>query len=71
MLKSENAIDFQKPRVLVLGNEGVGLRRNVQACCDHFLGIDRLQQDNRIGSVDSLNVGVATGILISHLKGDK
>jgi len=71
MLKHENALDFQKPRVLVLGNEGVGLRKNVQSCCDHFLGIDRRQQDDGIGSVDSLNVGVATGILISHLKGGK
>jgi len=68
-LQTEHAVTLQKPRVLVLGNEGVGLRKNVQSCCDLFLGIDRLQNDNRLGSVDSLNVGVATGILISHLKG--
>ncbi|KAG2176214.1 hypothetical protein INT43_005448 [Umbelopsis isabellina] len=65
---SESLINVNQPRILVLGNEGTGLRRNVQAVCDSFLGIDRLQQDDRPGSVDSLNVGVATGILISHLK---
>ncbi|KAJ2960640.1 hypothetical protein NQZ79_g4067 [Umbelopsis isabellina] len=64
----ESIINLNQPRILVLGNEGTGLRRNVQAVCDSFLGIDRLQQDNRPGSVDSLNVGVATGVLISHLK---
>ncbi|KAM3588811.1 hypothetical protein VKS41_001247 [Umbelopsis sp. WA50703] len=68
MHTSESMINVNQPRVLVLGNEGTGLRRNVQAVCDCFLGIDRLQQDDRPGSVDSLNVGVATGILISHLK---
>ncbi|KAG2187492.1 hypothetical protein INT44_005181 [Umbelopsis vinacea] len=71
MAKAENAFMLQKPRILVLGNEGIGLRRNVQTSCDYFLGIDRLQQDNRIGAVDSLNVGVAAGILISHLKSGK
>lgn len=65
---AESLINVNQPRILVLGNEGTGLRRNVQAACDSLLGIDRLQQDDRPGSVDSLNVGVATGILISHLK---
>ncbi|KAH8555445.1 RNA methyltransferase, TrmH family, group 3 [Umbelopsis sp. PMI_123] len=71
LTKPENSSWLQRPRVLVLGNEGVGLRKNVQTCCDYFLGIDRLCEDNRIGAVDSLNVGVATGILLSHLKSGK
>ncbi|KAI8576183.1 hypothetical protein K450DRAFT_258022 [Umbelopsis ramanniana AG] len=71
MIHAENASMLKKPRVLVLGNEGIGLRKNVQTSCDYFLGIDRLQQDSRIGAVDSLNVGVAAGILISHLKSGK
>lgn len=71
MANAENGSMLKKPRVLVLGNEGIGLRKNVQTSCDYFLGIDRLQQDSRIGAVDSLNVGVAAGILISHLKSGK
>ena len=71
MANAENGSMLKKPRVLVLGNEGIGLRKNVQTSCDYFLGIDRLQLDSRIGAVDSLNVGVAAGILISHLKSGK
>lgn len=59
-------MDKSKPRILVLGNEGLGLRRNVLACCHELASIPggRLAPDD---VVDSLNVGVAAGILISKL----
>lgn len=57
----------QKPVVLVLGNEGSGLRTNVRNGCNSFVSIPQanLAGEQFIGSVDSLNVGVAAGILIS------
>lgn len=57
----------QKPTILVLGNEGTGLRTNVKNACSLFVSIPKAinTNDHFNGSVDSLNVGVAAGILIS------
>ncbi|KAI8646066.1 Alpha/beta knot methyltransferase [Parasitella parasitica] len=57
----------QKPVVLVLGNEGTGLRTNVQNECTSFVSIpSAIDSDTAFnGSVDSLNVGVAAGVLLS------
>ncbi|KAI8379160.1 Alpha/beta knot methyltransferase [Radiomyces spectabilis] len=55
------------PTVLVLGNEGVGLRTNVKACCHHFVSIPGQVSTEFMGHVDSLNVGVAAGILIAGI----
>jgi 21S rRNA (GM2251-2'-O)-methyltransferase len=56
----------QQPVILVLGNEGTGLRTNVKNGCNLFVSIPKATQDNEFnGSVDSLNVGVAAGVLIS------
>ncbi|CEP17402.1 hypothetical protein [Parasitella parasitica] len=57
----------QKPVVLVLGNEGTGLRTNVKTACDSFVSIPcAIHRDAAFnGSVDSLNVGVAAGVLMS------
>ncbi|KAI8347612.1 Alpha/beta knot methyltransferase [Choanephora cucurbitarum] len=52
----------QKPVILVLGNEGTGLRTNVRNGCNQFVSIPHAMEH---GSVDSLNVGVATGVLVS------
>ncbi|ORZ01090.1 Alpha/beta knot methyltransferase [Syncephalastrum racemosum] len=59
-------MDRTKPRILVLGSEGLGLRKNVLACCNERASIPggMLDPDD---VVDSLNVGVAAGILISKL----
>ncbi|KAI8969227.1 Alpha/beta knot methyltransferase [Mycotypha africana] len=55
------------PVILVLGNEGKGLRKNIRNVCDTFISIPRatnpVLQDFG-GSIDSLNVGVAAGVLI-------
>jgi TrmH family RNA methyltransferase len=45
-------------RALVLGNEGAGLSEAVRAALDDVIGVPIR------GSVDSLNVGVAAGILL-------
>lgn len=55
----------EKPVILVLGNEGTGLRTNVKNGCQSFVRISNACQDQFNGAVDSLNVGVAAGVLIS------
>lgn len=65
----------KKPTVLVVGNEGRGLRTNVRQQCDLFVQVDyvgknktvMVNDDRHFGLVDSLNVSVATGILLHQL----
>ena len=62
---SINCLDVQmtQPILLVLGNEGVGLRTTVRNVCQTLVKVDtghNVEPD----SVDSLNVSVATGILL-------
>lgn len=71
---------LEKPTVLVLGNEGYGLRTTVKRQCDTLLRIEGGEgsgmaarqgvgagASNKSQLVDSLNVSVATGILIHSL----
>lgn len=53
--------DYARPAVLVMGNEREGLGPRVRAQCDAILAI------RGSGHVESLNVGVAAGILIAAL----
>lgn len=53
--------DYPKPAVLVMGNEREGLGPRVRAQCDAILAI------RGSGAVESLNVGVAAGVLIAQL----
>ncbi|SAM06153.1 hypothetical protein [Absidia glauca] len=65
-----NDNDTQQPRILVFGNEGTGLRTNVKRCCDVLISIPGGQQhgiQQHKGFVDSLNVGVAMGVLVNTL----
>jgi TrmH RNA methyltransferase len=59
----ESAIGFafERPAILVVGHEREGLSPRVRAECDHLLAI------RGAGAVESLNVAVATGILVSEL----
>lgn len=52
------AVDYRRPIAMVVGNEGKGLRRLTKEVCDHVVGIPMS------GQATSLNVSVATGILL-------
>jgi 23S rRNA (guanosine2251-2'-O)-methyltransferase len=56
--KPAREIDLTGPRVLVLGAEGAGLRHLTRQRCDWLAGLPSL------GTVESLNVSVATGMLL-------
>jgi 23S rRNA (guanosine2251-2'-O)-methyltransferase len=51
-------VDWKLPSALVLGAEGTGLRRLVRETCDRVVRIPMR------GSVDSLNVSVAAGVVL-------
>ena len=50
--------DLKGPRVIVMGAEGKGMRRLTRECCDTLVKIPML------GEVSSLNVSVATGVVL-------
>ncbi len=50
--------DLTGPRVIVMGSEGKGMRRLTQEHCDQLVHIPMQ------GSVESLNVSVATGVVL-------
>lgn len=62
MLMSE--IPKDRPTILVLGNEGHGIRTNVLRKCSHLVRIEGGQSED---SVDSLNVSVTGGIMLHFL----
>jgi 23S rRNA (guanosine2251-2'-O)-methyltransferase len=50
--------DLGGPLVVVLGSEGEGLRRLTRECCNELVSIPMA------GAVESLNVSVATGVML-------
>ena len=65
----ENSIDMKdlevsKPTILVLGNEGHGIRTNILKRCDSLL---KIKGSEKAGMVDSLNVSVSGAILLHHI----
>lgn len=61
------------PASLHAGNEGYGLRPLVRRCCTQLVRIEMAPADSAAAAgrqhqlVDSLNVSVATGILLHHM----
>ena len=51
-------VDYSGPTAIVMGNEEKGLRRLTSEHCDQLVSIPML------GTVESLNVSVATGVLL-------
>ncbi len=63
--KEEPKLD--RPTILVLGSEGAGIPDEVRACCTS--GFVSLAPGRKLHpDVDSLNVSVATALLIQKLK---
>lgn len=56
-----NEEDYPNKIVLVLGNEGSGIRKKVREHCDKLVKIPMY------GQINSLNVSVASGILLSRI----
>jgi 23S rRNA (guanosine2251-2'-O)-methyltransferase len=56
--KTAAEVDFTGGTVLVMGAEGSGLRQLTRQTCDHMVRLPQL------GSVQSLNVSVAAGMLL-------
>lgn len=57
-----NEEDYPQKTVLVLGNEGSGMRKKVREHCDKLIKIPMF------GKINSLNVSVAAGIIMSRIK---
>jgi 23S rRNA (guanosine2251-2'-O)-methyltransferase len=51
-------VDLTGPTALVMGSEGEGMRRLTRECCDQLVSIPMA------GAVESLNVSVATGVVL-------
>ena len=64
---------MDRPTIVVMGSEGFGLRTNTRRACTQIVGISSgvpVPVAGLLDSeplVDSLNVSVATGILLHHL----
>ncbi|KAF8943677.1 hypothetical protein BGZ47_005192 [Haplosporangium gracile] len=58
-----------QPTLLIMGSEGNGLRKQIMNQCDSFIQIPTLS--GAPTGVDSLNVSVATGIILSKLMGGR
>jgi 23S rRNA (guanosine2251-2'-O)-methyltransferase len=66
---SLSKLPVTKPTIVVLGNEGHGIRTNILNRCSHLIKIDsRINElDSDVHNVDSLNVSVTGGIILHHI----
>jgi 21S rRNA (GM2251-2'-O)-methyltransferase len=58
-------LSLAQPTILVMGSEGHGLRPTVLSRCNHKVFIPCGRASSAL--VDSLNVSVASGILLNHI----
>jgi TrmH family RNA methyltransferase len=56
-----HALSYRPPAILLMGEERRGLPSDLQALCDHVVRIPM------VGSSESLNLGVATGVMLYEL----
>ncbi|HED07834.1 MAG TPA: 23S rRNA (guanosine(2251)-2'-O)-methyltransferase RlmB [Ignavibacteria bacterium] len=56
-----SSLDYKRPLVLILGNEQKGIKRLTSEKCDHLIKIPME------GKIQSLNVSVATGIILFEI----
>lgn len=56
-------VSLQEKTALILGNEGAGVQKDIIDMADHIVTIPIY------GKAESLNVGIAAGILMYHLRG--
>ena len=61
------AVPLTAPTILVLGNEGHGVRTNILRRCTHLVKIPGGSGGGGESQVDSLNVSVTGGILLHHI----
>ncbi|MCX5496322.1 RNA methyltransferase [Kaistia dalseonensis] len=59
------AVDYDKPVLLFMGNEQSGLPDALAATCDHLVKIPQ------VGRADSLNLAIATGVMLFEIRRDK
>ena len=57
--------DFKLKNAIIMGSEGVGINKSVLKLCDQSVNIPLH------GKISSLNVSVATGIILSEIKRQK
>lgn len=60
-----NKIEYANRTAIVVGNEGSGMRKKVREHCDKLLKI------HLNGEINSLNVSVATGIVLAEITKEK
>ena len=56
-----SSLDYKRPLVLIMGNEQNGIKRLTSEKCDHLINIPME------GKIQSLNVSVATGIILFEI----
>lgn len=69
-ISSCDSIGINKPTILVVGNEGSGLDKDIVKLCTKSVTVESYNPSVPIG-LDSLNVSVATGVMLHSLLKDQ
>lgn len=67
VINYNKVICFDNPTILVLGNEGRGIRKSIEDLCDTAICIPKAATCNPV-FVDSVNVSVCLGILLGRME---
>ncbi len=59
------AFEYERPCILVMGSEGPGISETVAGLCTQLVKVPMA------GRLDSLNLGVATALLLYHIQGER